>query len=59
MLAVASDMCTVSVVDTSGKKVVRRFKGHTNRITDMVSTVSIFSVKNNIVLAVFVYIMQC
>ncbi len=36
MLAVAADNFTVSIVDTGGRKVVRRFRGHTNRITDMV-----------------------
>ncbi|XP_064385749.1 WD repeat-containing protein 36-like isoform X4 [Halichondria panicea] len=35
MLAVAADNFTVSIVDTGGRKVVRRFRGHTNRITDM------------------------
>lgn len=36
MLAVATDDFTVVVIDCDVKKVVRKFAGHRNKITDMV-----------------------
>ncbi len=36
MLAVAMDDFVVAIVDTDLRRVVRRFKGHQNRVTDLV-----------------------
>ena len=37
MLAVGMDDFVVVIVDIDLRRVVRRFKGHQNRVTDMVS----------------------
>lgn len=37
MLAIATDDFAVSIIDCDVKKVVRKFRGHSNKITDMVS----------------------
>jgi U3 small nucleolar RNA-associated protein 21 len=36
MLAVATDDFSVSVIDCEVKRVIRKFSGHSNRISDMV-----------------------
>ena len=38
MLAIACDHFKVLVVDTDTKRIVRIFRGHSGRVTDMVST---------------------
>ncbi len=40
LLAVALDDFEIHVVDIDMRRIVRIFRGHTNRITDMVSGVS-------------------
>jgi U3 small nucleolar RNA-associated protein 21 len=37
MLAVATDDFSVSVIDCDVKRIVRKFSGHSNRISDMVN----------------------
>lgn len=37
MLAVSTDDFTVMIIDCDVKKIVRKFLGHSNKISDMVS----------------------
>lgn len=43
MLAVATDDFTVVIIDCDVKKVVRKFQGHSNKITDMVRLLFLFN----------------
>ena len=36
LLAAATDTLSVYVIDTHTRRIVRRYSGHSNRITDMV-----------------------
>ena len=40
LLVVASDDLCLRVVDTQTRRMVREFHGHTNRITDFVSSIN-------------------
>ena len=47
LLAVCLDDFEIHVVDIDMRRVVRIFRGHTNRITDMVSAAPLFKYRYN------------
>ena len=51
MLAVSLDNFKVLIVDLEGKRVVRSFSGHTNTVTDMVSSMHVFTKFHNFILS--------
>ena len=59
MLAVACDNFIVNIVDTGTKRIVRRFRGHTNRVTDMVHAleghmyIAIYALEGHMYIAIY------